>query len=276
MPPESTQGPAVTVVIDAGRAPVATLIGAIDAALASELDGVGVQVALAEHDPRREPVAHLCGADPRVDIVPTDKPPSEVLITMPAHARPQPRTIPELVGLAREAGVGSVAVRVPGRLGLGGKLHLKAGGSGERRVRPAEVGLRSTTSRGEPGPSPPGDLATERAEHLRHRARSSTMRARLDRNQHQYSRERLQVRHERARTRFAEERLGRTGTAEWVRWRSRVVGRRVSALPGAARSATRSARALGRRARRGTIDRWRSRGPADGPQSPGQAAAEQE
>jgi hypothetical protein len=80
------------------------------------------------------------------------------------------------------------------------------------------------------------------------------------------------MRHERARSRLAEEHLGRTGPAEWIKWRGRVVGRRVAALPGIAFSATRTARAFGRRARRFATDRMRSRGPAGQPQSPGRAA----
>src|SRR5688500_1197720 len=274
MPPETTEGPAVVVEIHPGRASAETVIGAVDAALASELAGIGVRVPLDERDSRHETFAHLCGGDPRVEIAPAHAPPaaSEVVCTMPAHARPAPRTLPALVTMAREQGLASVDAPVPPRLGRGGRLRVTAGGSGTRRVRAAVVGLRWPRSRGVPGPPPPGDLATERAEHLRRRARSSTMRARLDRIQHRLARERLQMRHARAWSRLAEEHLGRTGPAEWIKWRGRVVGRRVAALPGIAFSATRTARAFGRRARRFATDRMRSRGPAGQRQSPGRAA----
>ena len=264
----------MVVEIDPGRASIATVVGGVDAALASELAAIGVRVLLDEGDPRHETVAHLCGGDPRVEIASAVATPTapETLCTMPAHARPSPRTLPALVTMAREQALASIEVPVPPRLGRAGRLRVRAGGSGARRVRAIEVGLGSTRSRREPGPPPPSDLAAERAEHLRHRARSSTMRARLDASQHRLARERLQVRHERARARLAEERLGRTGAAEWARWRGRVVGRRVAALPGIAMAATRTARAFGRRARRFALDRWRSRGPADAPQSPGRAA----
>lgn len=266
MEAEIKAGPAVSVEIVAGRAPIATLIGAVDAALASEFAGLGVRVALAHGDPRLETVEQLCGADSRVAIVAPGTPASdaEIVFTMPARARPDVRTLPRIAALVRSENLGSVEVSLPGRfgpsVGTRGKLRATASGSGTKRLRAAEVGLRSTTSRREPEPPPQGTLAAERAEHLRHRARSATMRARMDRNAHRLSRERLQMRHERARLRLAEQRLGETGTGEWVRWCSRAVGRRAAAVPAAAASLGRSARAFARRARRFALDRWRSRG----------------
>ena len=270
--PETRSDSALVVEIAAGRAPLATLIGAVDAALASETANLTVRVALPEGDPRRTALEALCSADARVAHARPDvQPPAGgVTVAMPATARPGPRTLPQIARLIQAEGLAEATVPVPGRLArrsLGGaKLVATADGAGTRRLRASEVGLRSTVSRGAPGPPPQGDLASERAEHLRHRARSATMRARMDRNAHRLSRERLQVRHERSRLRLAERRVGKSGAGEWVAWRSREVGRRFAALPGKASSIARTIRVTGRRARRFAMDRWRSRGPgpADG------------
>ena len=260
-------GPASVVVIDPGRAPTAVLLGAIDSALRAELPGLAVRLALADDDPRRRPIQELCGGDARVGVAGRDEPAPEAatVFEMPVHARPQPRTFARLAAVLREEGLGSVEVPVPGRyawlarVAPRGRLRARGSGSGTKVLQPAAVGLRSVTSRGEPPRPPKGDLAAERAEHLRHRARSATMRARMDRNAHRLSRERLQTRHERARLRLAEQRLGGTGPGEWLRWRSLRARRRVARLPVAAGSAARSVRGFGRRARRYAVDRRRSR-----------------
>jgi hypothetical protein len=227
---------AVIVEIAGKRAPIAALVGTVDAALASEITELTVRVVLTEQDSRRGVLERLYGADSRVAIADpgASAPAADILFTVPG--------------------------RFASRLGRGGKLRASAGGSRTNRLRAVEAGLRSATSRKDPGPPPPGTLAEERAEHLRHRARSSTMRARMDRNAHRLSRERLQVRHEQARLRLAERRLGKTGAGKWVRWRSRVAARQAAAIPALARSGARSVRVFGRRARRFALDRWRSRG----------------
>jgi hypothetical protein len=256
--------PAAIVVIEPGRAPAAVVLGAVDAALRSELPGLLVAIDLPPSDARSDVLKALCGADARV-LIGTEAPRADVVFEMPARARPEPRTLPAVAAMLGAGGAGSVEVAVPGRwaalAGVGGhgKLRARGNGSGTRTVRAAAVGLRSTASRSEPGPPPQGDLASERAEHLRHRARSATMRARMDRNAHRLSRERLQTRHERARLRLAEQRLGATGAGEWVRWRSRNLARRAAGLPAAAASATSSARGFVRRARRYAVDRVRTR-----------------
>jgi hypothetical protein len=243
------------------------LVEAVDAALRSALPGLRVRVPLAAGDPRREAVAALVAADSRVEVAEpgSPAPAAAIVFELPARARPQPRTLPAIAAVMRGRGVGSVDVPVPGRypalgpLGSAGRLRARGTGSGSVTLRPADVGLRSTATRGRPGPSPKGTLAAERAEHLRHRARSATMRARMDRNAHRLSRERLQTRHERARLRLAEQRVARTGRGEWVRWRARRVGRRIAGAPGAIRSGTGFIRVFFRRARRFAADRWRSR-----------------
>jgi hypothetical protein len=260
-----------TAVIDPGRASVPVILGAVDAALRSDLPELAVVVELAESDPRHDRLLALCG-DARVTVG-RGEAGTGLVFEMPARARPGPRTLPAIAEIVRGGGAGTVEVPVPGRfppLALvgGDRLRARGAGSGTRRLRPAQVGLRSTGSTGRPAPPPLGDLASERAEHLRHRARSATMRARMDRNAHRLSRERLQTRHERARLRLAEQRLGRSGTGEWVRWRSRNVARRAAALPGAAASATSSVRVFFRRARRFAVDRRRTRKLESGPGAP--------
>lgn len=249
---------ATVVVIDAARADVATLLGSVDAALASEIADLKVVVALGAGDSRRAALEALCAADPRFSF--TDEPAVGTgnLVRMPARARPGPRTLPAIIKAAHADDLSQVEVRLPGR--PGGKLVLTRGETGGRRsLKAGEVGLRTTSSRREVPPPPEGTLAQERAEHLRHRARGATMRARVDRGQNRLSRERLQVRHERARLRAAEERLGATGAGEWVRWRSRAVSRRVAAVPSRVAAVGNQARNYARRAQRYAADRIRSR-----------------
>jgi hypothetical protein len=263
---DTPSGTTSIVVIEAGRASADVVIGAVDAALRSSLPGISVRVPLAARDDRRPTLEALCGADARVSLPePGDgTPDAAFVVELPARARPETWTLSRVAAVMRERGLGSVETPVPGRYarlaGLGqGKLRARAAGSGTARLRPATIGLRSSTSLGEPGPRPEGTLAQERAEHLRHRARSATMRARVDRHAHRLSRERLQTRHERARRALDERRLGSTGAGEWMRWRSRAVGRRAAALPGIAAGAARSAVGFTRRARRFAMNRWRSR-----------------
>jgi len=263
----ASSGPSALVVVDPGRAPAAIVAGAVDGALGSSLSAVAVRVPLERADPRRPALEALCGADERVLLAEPQAaaPAAEIVFEIPAGARPGPRTLAEIANVLRDRGLESVEVPVPGRyaalsgLSRQGTLRARASGSGSERLRPATVGLRSISSRVEPGPPPTGTLAHERAEHLRHRARSATMRARVDRHAHRLSRERLQTRHERTRRGLAERKLGSTGAGEWIGWRSRAVARRAAALPEIAASAGRSASGYGRRVKRFLIDRRRSR-----------------
>ena len=264
--------PLAVIEVEPGRAPAPTVLGAIDAALRSDLPSVTVCVNLAEDDPRRAQLAPLLAADPRVELGQAARTGEAIVVRMPAQARPQPRTIPALVEMVGSGALARAEVAVPGRLAAlrvfgGPKVLAEGQGSGTRRVRPGEVGLRSTVSRGPAGPPPQGGLEHERAEHLRHRARSATMRARMDRNTQRLYRERLQSRHDRTRRRLAEQRLAGTSAGEWTRWRLRNVGRRVAAVPGALGSGASSVRVFTRRARRAAGERWRSRGRAQSPAS---------
>lgn len=253
----------VVVEIDPLRASVSEVVGAVDAALASDLSAVRLRVALAADDPRRAAVAELCRADERVEVVAPGSPPREadLRFELPASARPQPHTLPLVAAAVRGGGLATVEVPVPGRLAARriGMLRAHGGGAGARRLKAAEVGLGSVASRRDPSPRPEADLAAERAEHLRQRARSATLRARLDRNRHRLAREELQVHHERARLALAEERLGRESGGEWLRWRGRQAARRIAATPRLAGSAYVGTRAFARRGRRFLINRARQR-----------------
>lgn len=260
--------PSVLVVVEPARASVATLLEAVDAALQADLPGLGVRVPLAPGDARRATLEPLCEADGRIALDPGDPSAADVVVEMPPRARPQPRTIPSLVNLLRDEHLGRIDVTVPGRLpglarfGISGTGRMRVvatgTGSGSRRLRPGEVGLRSTASPGMPGPPPKGTLEHERAEHLRHRARSATMRARMDRNSQRLYRERLQSRHDRTRHRLAEQRLAGTSRGEWIRWRLRNLGRRLGAIPRVASSGLSSVRVFLRRARRAVGERRRA------------------
>jgi hypothetical protein len=264
---DTPSGATSIVVIEAGRATAEVVIGAVDAALRSSLPRLSVHVPLTDGDDRRPTLEALCGTDSRISLPEpgAETPAADFVFELPAGARPEPWTLSRVVTVMGERGLETLEAPVPGRyarmsaLGAHGKLRARAAGSGTSRLGAAAIGLRSTASRGEPPPRPKGTLAQERAEHLRHRARSATMRARVDRHAHRLSRERLQTRHERARRALDERRLGATGAGEWIRWRSRTVGRRAAALPGLAASAARSAGSFTRRARRFAADRRRSR-----------------
>lgn len=266
MPADSPTRARVLVEIDPARGGVEDIMGAVEAALRSDLSLAGVRITLDPSDPRGEVLEQLCGADPRVTVGSRPATTEEgIVVTMPPTARPEPNTLPALVALLREQGLAAVEVPVPGRrerfarLARRGSLRASADGSGTRSLAPAEVGLRSTASRRPAGPPAKTALAHERAEHLRHRARSATMRARMDRNAQRLYRERLQTRHERSRLRLAEQRLASTGRGEWLRWRARGAARRAKAVPAAGRSVLASARVFMRRARRFALDRWRKR-----------------
>lgn len=269
--------PSVLVVVEPARASAATLLEAVDAALQADVPGLAVCVPLAPGDTRRATLEPLCEADPRLALGADDMRDGHLVVSMPAVARPQPRTIPALVNLVRDERLRQIDVTVPGRIaalarfGISGagrmRVIAEGSGSGSRRLRPGEVGLRSTASRALPGPPPRGTLEHERAEHLRHRARSATMRARMDRNSQRLYRERLQSRHDRTRHRLAEQRLAATSRGAWVRWRLRNLGRSLGAIPRAARSSLSSARGFIRRARRALGERRRAGGTQAGRQA---------
>lgn len=134
---------------------------------------------------------------------------------------------------------------------------------GSRSVAGDGVGLRLRGSHvpesTEYGPlAPATDLARERAEHLRQRARAHTTQARADRHAQHAVREKMRADQEKARADRLESRLARVSPAYWLRWRTRRVVRRLSAMPG--RFGRRAYGALRPRLVRRAVpvvDRWR-------------------
>jgi len=133
---------------------------------------------------------------------------------------------------------------------------------GERWVSGVEVGVHR---RGTPAPDagdrhalPPAvDLAHERAEHLRHRARAATNQARSDRQAQRAVRERLRANNERVRAGRLEARLARVSPSYWTRWRAKWVARRARAVPGQVGGSFGRGRQLAYRYRQGALARVR-------------------
>jgi len=133
---------------------------------------------------------------------------------------------------------------------------------GERSIDGAELGLRL---RGAPAPgpveyaplAPASDLARERAEHLRQRARAHTNQARAERHAQHAVRERMRASQEQARADRAAARLARVSPAYAVRWRARRVWQRVSALPARVGKRAYALRPMLVRRAVPVLDRWR-------------------
>jgi hypothetical protein len=261
----------MTVVVRADGEPAAEVLGAVDAALAAVGSQDVVRLAIPEAHAARATIAELCESDPRVELMAGGEVqgPAGTLIELPVSARPEPRTLRAMVERVEAEGLACLEVVVPSRsrlldrtatlLSLGKRAYAIGTGSGKRRIPGAEVGMGSRRASRSPKPPPKGELAHERAEHLRHRARSATYRARADRNMQRLARERLQTRHDRARVRLLEERLAAASPREWAGWRARQLAGLLAAIPRAIASAFKAVRTQLRRARRFAVDRWRSR-----------------
>lgn len=108
---------------------------------------------------------------------------------------------------------------------------------GVRRMDGRGLGIHRRVASSEPDPvldgalGPASDLAHERAEHLRYRAKAATSQGRLDRQAQRLFRERFRSGHERTRAERLEARLARVDPRYWVRWKARRVVRRVAAQP---------------------------------------------
>jgi hypothetical protein len=262
----------IVVELDAGREPADRVLAALDAALASDAREVVVELRLSDGNPDRATIAELCSADERVSVLEPGAPepappPASIRIAMPLSARPSVHTLTAIRERMAADGVGKLEVPLPGsgigRLAravvpLGPRLRASGPGSGSGRVRASAVALGSRRAPSE-APSPKGSLAHERAEHLRHRARSATLRAQRDRHTQRLARERTEVEHQRARVRMLERRLAATGPGAWVAWRARQAARVAAAVPRRVVRLAKTARWLVRRARRLTIDRARRR-----------------
>lgn len=267
--------------VPVGEAPADQVLTALDAVLGGDSGDVEVRLLVGDADPA---LAELCAADPRLRLVAADADPGPcaVRVVLPPAARPSPRTLAAIRDLLAEGSAGAVEVAVPGRLGVLGRTALSArlvtanrvraeqpGASGRTvRVSARGVGLGSARSPAS-DPPPAGGLSDERAEHLRHRARSATGRARLDRNAQRLTRERMRVQHERARAALLDERLAgvspRHRIGRWIRRARRM----AVAVPLRLWSLLGAGRAFYRRARRFARDRVRRRR-SPTPRQPGQ------
>jgi hypothetical protein len=267
-------GPTAVIDVPVDEASAELALGAVDAVLGGDLGDVAVRVMIAGAHPGRTALEELCAADQRLRVVDVgaEPEPGAVRIVLPPSARPDGRTLAAIRDLLDQDSVGAVEVAVPGRVGalertaLAARLATSARVRAERlgaggrtvRVTARQVGLGSARS---PASEPPprAGLSQERAEHLRHRARSATGRARLDRNAQRLTRERMRFQHERARASLLDERLAgvspRHRVGRWVR-RAR---RAAIAVPLRLWSLARSGRALARRGRRFALDRIRRR-----------------
>jgi hypothetical protein len=133
---------------------------------------------------------------------------------------------------------------------------------GERWVSGVEVGVHR---RGAPAPEagerhrlpPAADLAHERAEHLRHRARAATNQARSHRQAQRAVRERLRASNERLRAERLEARLARVSPSYWARWRAKRAVLRARTVPGQVGGALGRGRKLAYRYRQGALARVR-------------------
>lgn len=251
MSPDPTAGPrpsAAPVLVDipAGGASAAELIGAVDAALGGDLPAVRVRVLIAPDDPARATLAALTEADRRVSLtVPgaAAEQPAALRFVLPPAARPAAHALPALAEILAAGDAAAVEVAVPRLPGpLGGRLAAAARLPGARRLRGERSGGQGRTVRvtarsvglgsfGAPfsGPPPQRDLAAERVEHLRHRARSATLRARFERDSQRLTREAMRAEHERVRALVMERRLAATSPWRRIAWMVRVAGRTVVA-----------------------------------------------
>lgn len=260
--------------VPVGDAPADQVLGAVDAALGGASAEVEVRLLVGDAHPGRAALAELCAADPRLRLVGAEAGPEPcaLRVILPPAARPGGQTLAVIRDLLADGSARAVEVAVPGRLGALGRTTLAArlpaanrvraerpGAAGRiLRVSARRVGLGSSRSPASE-PPPPAGLSHERAEHLRHRARSATGRARLDRNAQRLTRERMRFQHERARASLLDERLAgvspRHRAGRWIRRARRM----ALAVPLRLRSLFRAGRAFVRRGRRFALDRVRRR-----------------
>jgi hypothetical protein len=276
--------PAAIVDVPAGDASVREVLDALDAALAGAPAGTSVRVLIEDRDPRRATLDALCSADPRaaLELPGADPGPCEMHVVVPPAARLGPRSLDALRELLAEQSAAAVEVAVPGRLGPLGRTSLAASVPGTARVRAERPGVSGptlrvgarrawlgTASSPDAHPPPRGSLAHERAEHLRHRARSATLRARLDRNFQRLTRERMRYQHERARASLLDRRLAEVSTRHRLGRIGRRAIRLALAVPQRLLSLLGTGRSFARRGWRFAVERRRRR------RSPGPQGAEE-
>jgi hypothetical protein len=252
----------ILVELKATREPADRVLEALDAALASDAPVIAHLRVPVDH-PDRSVIARLCAADERVSVLEPDVPepptPADAIrISMPLAARPSVHTFSAIRERMAADGLGALEVRVPGPLPVGPRLRATGPGSGSGRVRASAVALGSHRAPSE-APPPAGTMAHERAEHLRHRARSATLRAQRDRHTQRLARERVEIEHQGTRVKMLERRAAAAGPGAWVAWRGHQATRAAKSVPWMAMRFGRITRSFARRARKHTIDRVRDR-----------------
>jgi len=261
-----TQAPdgAVPIVVElkATREPADRVLEALDAALASDAPVVA-HLRVPDGHPDRPALEELCAADERVSLLEPDEPEpataaGAIRISMPLAARPSVHTFSVIRERMAADALRTLDVRVPRLIPLGPALRAVGAGSGSARVRASAVALGSRRAPSE-APPPAGTMAHERAEHLRHRARSATLRAQRDRHTQRLARERVEIEHQGTRVKMLERRAASAGPGAWVAWRGRQVTRAAKSVPWMAMRGGRITRSFARRARKHTIDRVRDR-----------------
>ena len=248
--PEDPTQPTGIVVIEPGRAPADVVLGAVDAALRSDFPGLAVWFDLSPDDPRSDSLQALCGSDARV----VDRSRGAIGADRRSRCRPVPAPSPGPWPRSRRSSMrgerGSVEVAMPGRWRRPrcARRTRQAPRPGKRapvpgRLRPADrrpalhrfarragPARRRATSR----TSAPSTCATARAR----RRCAPVWTATLTASRASGCRPATNA----PACASPSSVSGATGAGEWVRWRSRNVGRRAAGLPAAAASATRSAR----------------------------------
>lgn len=270
----SAARPATVIDVPAGDAAAEQVVAALDAALAAAPAAIAVRLLLAGEHPGRAGLAELCAADPRLELAaPGAEPgPCELHVVVPPAVRLGGRSLEAIAELLADGSAAAVEVAVPRRPGRLGRSFIAARLPGTPRVRAERPGASGPTVR--PGahelwlgsarapvtePPPLTSLAHERAEHLRHRARSATLRARLDRNAQRLTRERMRYQHERARASLLDRRLAEVSTRHRLGRLGRRVTRPVLAAPQRLGSLAGTGRRFVRRAWRFVRDRRRQR-----------------
>ena len=109
----------IVVELEANREPAERVLGALDAALASDAPGVIVELRLPATHPDRAAIAELCAADPRVSLLEPgatepQPAPGAIRVSMPLSARPSVHTLTAIRERMAADGVATLEVPVPG------------------------------------------------------------------------------------------------------------------------------------------------------------------
>lgn len=260
--------PALAVNVAVGDRGATEALAVVDAVLGGRFTDLELRLQVAEGNPDRGALEEALADEPRASVAPssTEGPcESPHQVEMPVQALTDEGTFERVHALMWEKGLGALRLTVPrragrragrvaGALARGELLEVVATGPlararrvaahyggderailrelfGERRLSGAEALLRRRGALDRDAATAAGhELARERAEHLRHRARAATNQARADRQAQRVVRERMKASQESARADRLEAQLARVSPRHLLVWRSRRAGRRVGGL----------------------------------------------